>query len=206
MKDETKKEVKHQKILEAAVDLFQRSHDIKRVSLEAIARQAGVSPTTIYNHFSTREELIFEVLKHITSRTIDRNRELIRSDMPFPQKLISIISGKKDLVDQVHSEIVEKMLSQDGKIAPFVDEIYQQDIRPLWREMLADGKRQGYIDPALDEDALLIYLDIIKDGLSVNPGLMKDFKEKMGLIEQVTRLMFYGFLKKEIDLFQKGDK
>ncbi len=54
---------KRERILAAALSLFQRTHDVKRVSLEAIAREAGVSPTTIYNHFGTREALVAEVAK-----------------------------------------------------------------------------------------------------------------------------------------------
>ncbi len=197
---------KRNKILNAARELFNRTHDIKRVSLEDIAEEAGVSPTTIYNNFGDRETLIYEVIKELASRNLEHNRSVVRSSLPFPQKLITIISNKMDIADQVNSELIEKLISQDRRIAPFIDELYDQEIKPLWLEIMADGKKQGYIDPALDDTALLAYLDIIQAGLKARPEFFKNFSDNINLFQQITRMMFYGFLKKEIDLFPKEGK
>jgi AcrR family transcriptional regulator len=201
-----KKKEKRDKILAAAKALFNRTHDVKRVSLEAIAAEAGVSPTTIYNNFGDRETLIFEIIKEMVSTNLERNRALVNSDLPFPQKLISIMSGKMELAEKVDREIIEKLLAQEKKVGTYVDKIYEQQIRPLWKAMMAEGKKQGYVDPALDDEALLVFLDIIQAGLKVKADIFKDFADNMQLIEQLTRLMFYGFLKKDIDLFRKEEK
>jgi len=194
---------KHEKILAAALSLFQRTHDVKRVSLEAIAREAGVSPTTIYNQFGTREALVAEVAKALLGEILKMGRSFIKSDLPFPRKLTEIIAGKLDITSQVHGEILTKMVSQDKTMTAFVAEAYRTEIKPLWREMLADGKRQGYIDPTLDDEALIAYFDIIRTGYSARSELLENLSQNMGLLEQLTRIMCYGFLKKEIDLFNK---
>ena len=69
--------------------------------------------------------------------------------------------------------------------------------------MVAEGKKEGYIDPGLDIEALLVYLDVIQAGFKARPELLKGLKENASLIEQLTRLMYFGFLRKEIDLFGK---
>ena len=194
---------KRQQIVNAATSLFQRTHDVKKVSLEDIARQAGVSPATIYNQFGNREALLYEVSKALVSRSLERNRALIRSDLPFDQKIIGVMRGKLDLAAQANDEVIGAILSQDATVAPFIEQIYQQEIRPLWKEMLADGKRQGYIDPDLDDEALLIYVDVLKDGFAARPELAQNVTENMELLKQMTHIMFYGFLKKEINLFVK---
>jgi len=194
---------KREKILAAALSLFQRTHDVKRVSLEAIAREAGVSPTTIYNQFGTRETLVAEVAKALLGEILKMGRSFIKSDLPFPRKLTEIIAGKLDITSQVHGEILTKMVSQDKTMTAFVEEAYHTETEPLWREMLADGKRQGYIDPARDDEALLAYFDIIRTGYSARSELLENLSQNMGLLEQLTRIMCYGFLKKEIDLFNK---
>jgi AcrR family transcriptional regulator len=198
------RQAKRQKIIDAAVRLFSHTHDIKKVSIQAIAQEAAVSPTTIYNNFGGREKLIYEVVKVLVKRNLQANRRLIRSRVPFAQKLTGIISGKLDLTAQVNAEIIEKMVSQDRMIAPFVDRIYRDEIRPLWREILADGKKQGYIDPGLDDEALLTYLDVMKAGLSARQDILKGLSKNIALIQQLTRLMFYGFLKKDMNLFKEG--
>lgn len=196
---------KRQKIVDAAVSLFRRTHNVKRVSLETIAREAGVSPTTIYNNFGTREALLYEVIKVLTEENLERNRKLVRSAIPFPQKLTGIIGGKMDMASTLNGEVINKLLSQDEKIALFVDRLYEKEIKPLWHEILSQGKQEGYIDESLDEEALSIFLDVLIAGFRAKPDVLQNYNNNMGLIEQLTRIMFYGFLKKDIKLFKKKD-
>ena len=197
---------KKQKILDAALALFNNTHNVKKVSIEAIAKQAKVSPTTVYNNFGTRENLVYEIIGLLFDDIIRQNRELLYSDVPFQQKLMGVISGKMNMLSTLNSEILEKIISQDESIAPYIDEVYVNEIRPLWLRMLDDGKKEGYIDEKLDNEALLVYLDTMKAGISVNREQWKNYQDKIVLMQQLTQIMFYGFLKKEIDLFNNGGK
>jgi AcrR family transcriptional regulator len=195
---------KRQVVLDAALKLFGSAHDVRKVSVEDIAKQAGVSPTTIYNQFGTREKLVTEVVREITLLAIERNRTVVHSKMPFAEKLMTIMGGKMALAKQLDAEIINKMVSQDKAIAGFIDKVFHEEIKPLWLEILDQGKREGYIDPSLSDEALLLYLDAIKCGLQNRPELVTGIPEKLQLIKELTRIMFYGFLKKEIDLFKQG--
>ena len=205
--DRTKKDSeKSRKILAAAVNLFSRTHDVKKVSIEGIAAEAGVSPTTIYNNFHDRDTLVYEVVMELSKAIIERNSAIVRSDLPFPQKITGIINRKLGMAEKVNSEIIEKMIGQDRKITSFYDEIYEKEIKPLWYEILADGKKEGYIDPSLDPAAFIVYLDILQAGARARPEIFHDLKENMDTIKQLARLMFYGFMIKDIDLFRKEEK
>jgi len=191
-----------QRIITAAVSLFRHTHNVKKVSLETIAREAGVSPATIYNNFGNRENLLYEVIKVLVKENIERNSSIVRSDIPFPQKISGIMSGKLDMASQLDSELINKMVSQDITIAPFIDKIYENEIKILWHELIIAGKKEGYIDDALDDKILLIYLDVVKEGLGARKNVFQDIKDNLNLIKQLTQIMFYGFLKKDIGLFQ----
>jgi len=195
---------KKQRILNTALKLFQHTHDVRKVSLEAIAREAGVSPTTIYNKFQTRENLLAEIVKMLARENLERSRALIRSDIPFPHKLAGIMSGKMDMISTVHKELLGKMIKQDKSMATFIDQIYKEEIRPMWLELLAEGKEQGYIDPALDNNALMVYLDVMKAGFSTKEDFLRAAAGSPELLKQLTAIMFYGFLQKKIDIFNTG--
>lgn len=199
--NESRNPAKRQKIIDTTISLFRQTHDVKKVSMEVVAREANVSPTTIYNNFGTREALVYDVVKVLIRENLDKNTALIHSNVPFPQKLTQIIGGKMDMISKLNREIIDKIVSQDKAIAPFIDKIYENEIKPLWIEMLADGKKQGYIDPSLDNEALLIYLDVMKAGFASRQDLMQDVATKTDLYLTLARIMFYGFLKKDIDLF-----
>jgi AcrR family transcriptional regulator len=209
VKQGTRQTDRRRRILDAALALFQQTHSIKKVSLEDIARAARVSPTTIYNRFGTREALIIEVAKLILGNIIVMAREHVHSDLPFPRKFAEIAAGKINIVSKVDSEFLVKLVSQDPAIAPFVEEIVRNEVQPLWLEIIRQGKEQGYIDPALDDAAILIYLDIIRVGLSSRPELTRGWEQNMPLIEKLMHIFFFGLFKKDIDLsevFKKETK
>jgi hypothetical protein len=60
------------------------------------------------------------------------------------------------------------------------------------------------VDLSLDDETLLVYMDILKAG-SVNIEQLKNWSENMRLIEQLSHIIFYGFMKKEVDFFRKDD-
>lgn len=195
---------KRQNIIDSALSLFGNTHDVKKVSLESIAKAAGVSPTTIYNSFGSREKLIFEVIKVLINQSMESNRLLIQSALPFPQKMAAVVSGKQDLIAQYNSELVNKIMSQDEGMRPYIDRLYETEIKPLWECMIKDGKKQGYIDPGLDETALMIYLDVIKAGFAGRQDLLKSLTASPEMLRGLTKIMFYGFLNRDIELFKEA--
>jgi TetR/AcrR family transcriptional regulator, cholesterol catabolism regulator len=201
-----KNSAKKQQILTAAADMFRETHNVKKVSLEDIAAKAGVSPTTVYNNFGNREALVAEVVKLLLQQTLTQSRQIVASDLPVDQKIMSIINMKKDLVGQINSEIIEKIVSQDNSMIPSIEEIYQSEIRPLWSKILAEGKREGYIDANLNDEVLLIYLDVMKTGFAAKKDLMQKIATNVDWLMQLSHLLFYGFLKKDIGLLNGEGK
>ena len=59
---ERRKEKKKESIRRAAMELF-GAYGFGKVSINDIARKAGVSHVTIYNHFNSKEELISDVVR-----------------------------------------------------------------------------------------------------------------------------------------------
>ena len=197
---------KRQRIIETTVELFRRTHDVRKVSIEDIAAAARVSPTTIYNQFGNREALVAAAAKSLIVAIGAMASQVMTSDLPFDQKLTGLISGKIALTSAASDEIIAKLVSQDKNIAPFIEEMYRGAAKPLWQDLLDEGKRQGFIDPALDEEIFLEYLDIIRIGFSAKKDLLIGWNENLGKLERLTNIVFYGFLKKPIDLFGNNGK
>ena len=197
---------KRQRILDAAVELFRSAHQVRKVSIEDIAARAHVSPTTIYHYFGTRDALVAEVAKTLVVAITEQARQFLRSPLPFPQKLRAIISGKIALTSAVSDEVIGKMASQVADMGRFVDQVYRTEIAPLWHEFLEAGKSEGYVDPDLDEEVFLAYMDVLLAGFRARADLLEQWRARLPFLEKMTRLLFYGFLRKEIDLFPKEAK
>jgi AcrR family transcriptional regulator len=71
-------------LLAAAADLIAEHGEIEAVSLRAVARRAGVSPTAVYRHFDDHVELLRDTVDHCWSTFYDQLRAAYEgTDDPF---------------------------------------------------------------------------------------------------------------------------
>ena len=171
---------------------------MKKVSLLDIAREAGVSQTTVYNNFGTREGLVEEVIKYLMRETLDKQWAIVRSDLPIPLKIQSIISVKTSAMQDVATDVLTK-LAGDTSTRRYLDGMYEAEIKPMMNEIIDDGKRQGYIRPDLPNEAVMIYLDMLKEGGLANTAQLQRIISDAQLMSGLTRLIYYGLFQKEFD-------
>jgi AcrR family transcriptional regulator len=197
---------KREQILKAAVALFGKAHDARKVSVEEIAAEAGVSPTTIYNYFGTRDGLVVDTSRSLIREIMKMAGAVMRSDLPFPQKLKAMLSGKVDLIGRYSGEVLAKLLSQDMTASRAGRELFESEVRALWLEFVKSGKKEGYIDPSANDEDLLAYFEILRAGLAARPDLVERYRADMPQMEKLTELICFGFLNKDIELFPDTEK
>lgn len=85
-----KKESRREQIIKAAEDVFSRK-DFQSATISDVAKQAGVSDATIYEYFSSKEELLFSIpeanIKN-SKNILDEHLEYVRG---MENKLRSVI-------------------------------------------------------------------------------------------------------------------
>jgi AcrR family transcriptional regulator len=185
-------------IISAAIKLWRETHNVQKVSLSDIAREAGVSQTTVYNNFGTREGLIEDVIKFLMNQTLEKQWAIVRSTLSIPAKIQSIIASKTDTMSDIYADVLEK-LGNDASTKRYLDSMYQSEMKPLMHEIIEDGKRQGYIRGDMPEEAVMIYLDMLKDGGLANTDRLKKLMDDRELMMGLTRLIYYGLFQKEFD-------
>jgi len=75
----TKKQIKRERILNAAADLFsQKSYH--EVMMEDVAKMIGVAKGTVYNYFTSKEELYFSIMSLRMENLLNSLTEKIRSE------------------------------------------------------------------------------------------------------------------------------
>ena len=83
---------KQQRIKEATVSLILRE-GLNGTSVSKIAREAGVSPATIYVYYSSKEEMFAEVFREYSSQPYSYLRRQIRLDMDGRELIETIVRG-----------------------------------------------------------------------------------------------------------------
>ncbi len=196
---ERRRERKKESIRRAALELF-KINGIKKVSIAEIAKKAHVSPVTIYNHFGDKNTLACDVIKQSFMEKINQYRDIMNSDEPFPNKIRMIMLDKMAMANDYDQELIEKYAFGSPELAEFINKVYEGDIKKIQVEMLKEGKEQGYIDKNLSNEAIFLYLDMVRKGTDAYVYLYKNPKKNIRMLRELNNLIFYGIFKKAIKL------
>jgi AcrR family transcriptional regulator len=197
--DASKKHKSRTLIITTAIRLWQQTHNINKVSLEEIAREAGVSPTTVYNNFATRDGLVQAVIEHLSRQIVDRMRVLLKSDLSFPAKMQGMVSAKMNTVDGMQAELIEKIWT-DPAARRYMDEIIEKEARPIYNSVIEQGKQEGYIHPDIPVELFMLYFNILEAGGERYKSEIARLSTDKEAMIKFARLMYFGIFKKEFNL------
>ena len=127
---ERRKEQKKESIRRAAMELFQ-IYGFKKVSINDIAREAGVSQVTIYNHFGSKDELVHDIVTTVFLNYVEKYRSIIKGEKSFLEKLEIIVFEKTELAGQYHGEWMQTVVQSYPEIQRFIETIWQQEVNQL---------------------------------------------------------------------------
>jgi len=186
---ERRKEHKKENIRRAALELFQ-IFGFRKVSINDIAQKAGVSQVTIYNHFGSKEELVRDCIKSLLYSMVDKYQAIIKGDKPFQEKLEMIVLEKTDIAGQFQGELMQTIYRSDPE---FIESFWQNEVTQLTIDFCEEGKEQGYISPDLSTEALLLYLEIIRKGVTTSSYMTLNTANNPKIMRDLVTLISYGF-------------
>jgi AcrR family transcriptional regulator len=175
--------------------VLRKTQNVNKVSIEDIAKYARVSPTTIYNNFSTKHNLMSEVIKQMNHSHYQIYAEIFNSDVTFMQKLRLIMEKKNELGKEMDWDNIIKMFSDDPEMSAYAGNYYNNIIKPMLIKLIDEGKQQGAIDKNLSNEAITIYLDIINKGAELYFHHVRTLQRNTYVLRQLNHIFFYGFLK-----------
>lgn len=200
---ERKDKMKRDQVIEAARKLFHQ-FGFKKVSMDEIAKEAGVTKKTIYMYFNSKEEL----LKYFIQEEITNMEKIVdqveKKQLDFfetvNQAIYEILQYRKhqDFLNIIAREaewlknpiIIDSLSMIDGKIQNYI------------RNKLQKAKEKGYIDYIdLDITTFLIYKMYIALIIEWNTN-EKELDEQM-LAQTISEILKKG-LRKEVEKNEKN--
>jgi len=184
-----------ERILQATLELFQ-VHGIKKTTTNDIARKAGVSPATVYNHFGSKEDLVRAAVKYFLTRAAVDFRKIVEGDLPFMEKMEQILLYKSDMLGQYQGEFMQTIISEDPEIRQLVDSVSRVEITPYVIDFYEEGKRQGYINPELSTETIIRFSEITRKGMVAESSLYEDPEYNRKMMQELIPLYLYGIMGK----------
>lgn len=144
-------------LLELAATMF-AERGLRATTVRDIADAAGILSGSLYHHFSSKEEMVDEVLRGFLDWLFDRYQQIIDTEPNPLARLKGLFMASFDAIEHHHAEVViyqdeAKRLSGQPRF-DYVEELNRRQ-RKMWVEVLTEGIAQGYFRPDVDVD--LVY-------------------------------------------------
>ena len=181
---ERRKEQSKEDIRRAAEELFSR-FGADKVSVNDIARKAGVSQATIYNNFGSKDELVHDYRKSIVSGIAGRFREILIWKKSFIEKFEGFLQSWIDITDRYKIELESTESKQSSDVIGL-------ELENSLREFIKEGKDQGNLRADLSEEAVTAYIKFYQQGIANNPGIRDKMKRDGKYSQDLFSLFMYG--------------
>jgi AcrR family transcriptional regulator len=180
------------KLLAAAKHLLFR-YGPRKVSIEEICREAGVSKMTFYRHFKDKEDITLLVLQE---HFIDRMNEymgILKQDIPFEDKLKKILDIKIENIKSMNDELLKEILTdKHSRTGKWLTELNIEE-KGMIREFIHSAQAKGEIRTDVKMDLVLFMIEKSWDLLS-DKKILEMYESKTQMLRELNAVLYYGIL------------
>jgi len=206
-KRELRKNLKRERIIETASKLFSRKN-YHQVMMEDVAKLTSVAKGTVYNYFSSKEELYFSIMRQRMEKLTDSLKNKIRSEVSSIDSLRSFVihlymfmMKYQNFFLMYRKESLQSRLGlagTDKKDNEICIELLtlENQLRDLLSGIINSGKKQGLFRDIDDDFAVNIILGSIygavQQGIDKNPATDgQDYPEEEER-DKIFEFILYG--------------
>ena len=181
---------KQQNILKTAHNLFWK-HGIRRVSVEEICREAGVSKMTFYKFYPNKIELAKSILENLINASIVKFKTIVESNIAFSEKMKEIFLIKIEGTNNMSIEFINDIYSNPGiGLKEYMDEQYQKSMK-ITVDFYTRAKENGFIRSDVKIDFIIALSNQILEMMK-NKELISQYNSPQDFIIESMNVLFYG--------------
>lgn len=144
------------KILSASAELF-RQYGFKSITMDDIARRAGISKKTLYQHFANKSEIVTESVTWYKTKLCGNCEDVIKSS----ENAIEAFVRTQAIMDQEHRHMNPVALIEMARYYPESYEIFrgklmEQDVLMI-KDNILQGIKEGLYRPEVNADLMARY-------------------------------------------------
>jgi AcrR family transcriptional regulator len=144
-------------LLELAAAMF-AERGLRATTVRDIADSAGILSGSLYHHFSSKEEMVDEVLRGFLDWLFERYEQIAAEESNPLERLKGLFMASFEAIEHRHAQVViyqdeAKRLASQERFA-YVEQRNQEQ-RKMWLDLLNQGVEDGSFRPDIDVD--LVY-------------------------------------------------
>ena len=182
------------RVLDTACDQYMRL-GFSGVTTDETARAAGISKKTLYQHFSSKDELLRSVVRENTEKHNNAIRSICRDEScSIGKRLKRMMNYLSGLFGELSPALVHDMRRSAPEVWSEIEKGRQRCIQEDFGALLKEGRERGDFRKDVDPKVfMMIYSETIRN--VINPQAF----EKLGVpparvFETVYKVLFEGIL------------
>ncbi len=146
-----------QRLEDAVLEIFSES-DFHQANIRDVAKKAGISFSTIYNHYGSKERLLFSVVDVWLGNLTDRISDHLQGIEDLKEKVRKVLWLQLDFYER-HPRLGRILFMTLPMKTWMADETFQQrKMINLFLEALKDGQKKGILNPNVRAGILLDFI------------------------------------------------
>jgi AcrR family transcriptional regulator len=179
-------------IVSTARSLFWK-HGIRRVTIEEICENAGVSKMTCYKYFSNKTAIAKYLIEDLFDSGVKAYKEIYNSNIPYEEKVKKLVDLKMSNAHEMSQELLDDIYKyQDEELSGTIEDIKKKMIG-IYLDDIREAQKACEIRNDVKPEFMLYFLnnltEMITDqrvaGLYTNPEQM---------IAEIMNFFFYGIM------------
>jgi AcrR family transcriptional regulator len=187
---------KREQILKTGKELFWK-FGFKRVTIEEICKEAGVSKMTYYKYFPNKIEMVKILMDGVLKESLEQYHSISESDIPYPQKVVKMIELKREQVQTMSSEFFRDYVqSDDPELINFLNQLTQDNVQ-LFTNDFKKAQDDGDIRGDLKVEFIMYIMNHLVE-MAHEDALLNMYDEPQDLVMEITNFLFYGILNRDV--------
>ena len=183
-------------ILRTGKELFWK-YGFRRVTVEEVCKEAGVSKMTYYKYFSNKPDLVKTIMDTVLSSALEKYRQIINSKVPYPEKVIQMIELKREQVKTMSSEFFKDYVqSADPEMINYLNQLSQENL-----QIFVDDFRKAQENGDIRKDMKIGFIMYIMNQLvemTHDDQLLAMYDSPEDLVMEIIKFIFYGILNRDV--------
>lgn len=164
---------------------------IRKVTIEELCKDAGISKMTFYRMFSNKNELVFHWLKTFYDQSFEDYNEIMSKDIPFPEKIKLMILLKHKAVQNISPEFMADVYqSEDEKLINLLQDTQKKTTQKIYDDF-RQAQKEGWIRQDMKMDSIQYLHGIIIERI-MDPNYLALHDNIHDAVMEMVNFFFYG--------------
>jgi AcrR family transcriptional regulator len=188
---------KRELLLKTGKDLFWK-FGFRRVTVEEICKEAGISKMTYYKYFSNKMELVKTIMDDILQSVLKKYEEIMNRNVPYAEKVVALIELKREQITTMSNEFFRDYVqSADPEMINYFNQLTQENMQRFVDDF-ARAQKNGDIRKDVKVEFIMYIMNHLVE-MTHDDNLLNMYDNPQDLVMEITKFLFYGILNRQLN-------